>query len=63
MPLAGAFIDTNLLVLLVVGSVDRTLVSRHRRTRNFTLEDFDRLKNLTDALDRIFVTTNVAEYS
>ncbi len=58
MPPATAFIDANLLVLLVVGSVDRTLVARHRRTRNFVADDFDRLCRLIDALDRVLVTPN-----
>lgn len=55
---ASAFIDTNLLVLLLVGSVDRDLVARHRRTRNFVPEDYDRLIAMVDALDQVFVTPN-----
>ena len=55
---ANAFIDTNLLVLLLVGSVDRNLIVRHRRTRNFVPEDYDRLVELIDTLDQVFVTPN-----
>ncbi len=55
---ASAFIDTNLLILLLVGSVDRTLVERHKRTRNFVPEDYDRLSILVDSFDRVFVTPN-----
>lgn len=55
---ANAFIDTNLLVLLVVGSVDRNLIERHRRTRNFVPEDYDRLVALIDLLDHVLVTPN-----
>lgn len=55
---ASAFIDTNLLVLLLVGSVDRNLVARHRRTRNFFPEDYDRLSEIIDTLDQVFVTPN-----
>ena len=58
MPPAGAFIDTNLLVLLLVGSVDRNLVAQHRRTRNFVPEDYDRLVEIIDTLDKVFVTPN-----
>jgi len=54
----GAFIDTNLLILLLVGSIDRTLVGKHKRTRNFVPEDHDRLVGLVDSLDRVFVTPN-----
>ena len=46
MPLTGFFIDANLLVLLIVGSVNRHLIAKHRRLRRFTIEDFDSLINL-----------------
>ncbi len=55
---ASAFIDTNLLILLLVGSVDRTLVEKHKRTRSFVPEDYDYLTGLVDSLDRVFVTPN-----
>ena len=58
MPFDGAFIDTNLLVLLVVGSVDRELVDTHPRTQRFTPEDYDRLFGIIKRLDRVFVTPN-----
>ena len=53
-----AFLDSNLLVLLVVGSVDRGLISRHRRSRRFGPDDYDRLLALLDPLDRVLVTPN-----
>jgi len=52
------FLDTNLLVLLVVGSVDRGQVERHRRTKRFTVEDYDRLVRLLEGLEQVFVTPN-----
>ncbi len=53
----GSFIDANLLVLLVVGSVDRKLVGVRRRTRTFTPENYDRL--LVEIGDLpVFVTPN-----
>ena len=58
MPLDGAFIDTNLLVLLVVGSVDRKLVDTHPRTATFKPEDYDRLLGIINTLKRVFVTPN-----
>jgi len=54
----GVFLDTNLLVLLVVGSVDRGQVERHRRTKRFTVEDYDRLVRLLEGLEQVFVTPN-----
>ena len=58
MPLTGFFIDANLLVLLIVGSVNRHLIAKHRRLRRFTIEDFDRLINLLDRVEQVFVTPN-----
>lgn len=58
-PALEAFIDANLLVLLVVGSVDRQLVGKHRRVRAFTQEDYGRLLQMTGALNRLFVTPNI----
>ena len=57
MPFNEAFIDTNLLVLLIVGSVDRELVDTHPRTQRFTPEDYDRLAGIIGA-KRVFVTPN-----
>lgn len=58
MPGTGAFLDTNLLVLLAVGSVGREQVGRHRRTRRFSAEDYDRLLRFVEGQDRVFVTPN-----
>ena len=58
MPPAGFFIDANLLVLLIVGSVGDELIARHRRLQNFTAEDYRSLRNLLDRVDQVFVTPN-----
>ena len=58
MPGGGLFIDSNLLVLLVVGSVGRELISKHRRLREYTAEDYEILLNLLSPVDRIYVTPN-----
>ena len=55
---AGYFIDSNLLVLLVVGSESRDLIDRHRRLREYTAEDYDLLLEMAADVDRIFVTPN-----
>lgn len=57
-PQRGAFIDANLLVLLVVGSVDRGLIAKHRRLKNFTVDDYDLLLDLLTRVDRVYVTPN-----
>jgi hypothetical protein len=55
---AGFFIDANLLVLLVVGSVDRDLILKHRRLQRFAAEDYERLLKLLARVARVFVTPN-----
>ena len=54
----GYFIDTNLLVLLVVGSVGRDLIAKHRRLRAYSAEDYETLLGLISRVDRVFVTPN-----
>ena len=52
------FIDANLLVLLVVGSVDEGLVGKHRRTQIFTRGHYGSLRRVVEATDRVSVTPN-----
>ena len=54
----GYFLDANLLVLLVVGSESRDLISRHRRLEDYTAEDYDILFDLLEGADQLFVTPN-----
>ena len=55
---SGLFIDANLLVLLVVGSVDRKLIRKHRRLQMFGVRDYDLLIGFIDPVDRVYVTPN-----
>lgn len=57
-PPTGYFVDANLLVLLVAGSVDRELIARHRRLRRFTAADYDVLRRMAREVGRVFVTPN-----
>ena len=58
MPPSGYFIDTNLLVLLVVGSEGRELIEKHRRLREYSAEDYDVLIELLGRVERVYVTPN-----
>ncbi len=58
MPPTGCFVDANLLVLLVVGSVDRELIAKHRRLSAFTSDDYEILLGRLARVDQIFVTPN-----
>ena len=52
-------IDANLLVLLVVGETDKALISKHRRTKAYQVEDYERLVRLINQSGReVFVTPN-----
>lgn len=51
-------IDANLLVLLIVGSVRRDWVARHKRLNGFSVEDYDLLVELLADTERIWVTPN-----
>jgi hypothetical protein len=42
----GVLVDSNLLVLLLVGSVSRKRVQVFKRTRDFSLDEFDVLRGL-----------------
>ena len=56
--MGGYFLDTNLFVLLVVGSESRDLISKHRRLEHYSAEDYDILFELLEDADQLFVTPN-----
>ena len=58
MPPSGYFVDANLLVLLVVGSLDRDLIGKHRRLRAYSADDYEILIKLLDPVERVLVTPN-----
>jgi len=57
----GLLVDTNLLLLLFVGSHDQTLIERFKRTRNrgYTADDFVLLRNLVGRFSRIVTTPHI----
>ena len=54
----SVLIDTNLLVLLIVGTADRSLIDLHRRTREFIARDYDELVRLLARFDQFWVTSH-----
>ena len=56
---SGYYIDANLLVLLVVGITGRHIVGKHRRTVDFTPEDYDLLARMLETSSEILVTPNI----
>ncbi|MDR3555733.1 MAG: PIN domain-containing protein [Syntrophobacteraceae bacterium] len=51
-------VDTNLLVLFVVGTTDRNLIARHKRLKAFSDDDFDLLCEIIACSRQVFVTPN-----
>ena len=54
----GFYIDSSLLVLLIVGSAGKELVAKHRRLRQFSVADYDTLADMISKVDQVFVTPN-----
>jgi len=59
MPPSAILLDANLLVLLVVGLASPDYISRHKRLKAFTIEDFELLRGLLTSVQRIIVTPNI----
>src|ERR1035441_2201040 len=55
----GVVIDTQLLLLLWIGSFDRTLVGRFKRIQRYEESDFDLLSNIVARCPRLVTTPNV----
>ena len=58
MPARRILIDANLLVLFVVGRTGRQLITKHRRLRHFSVDDYDRLIGMLRMVDQLVVTPN-----
>jgi hypothetical protein len=57
--MARLLVDTNVLLLHVVGSHDRTMIGRLKRTETFTEEDFDLLQEELARYSGLVVTASV----
>lgn len=52
-------IDTNLLLVLVVGAYDRDQIERFKRTRAYTADDYELLLRFIGGFGELVVTPNV----
>lgn len=60
----SALIDTNLLLLLVVGTTNKKYICTHKRTKEFTEKDYDELLSLLEGFNLLWVTSHcLAEVS
>src|SRR5271157_3903853 len=55
----GVLVDTNLLVLFLVGRVNRQRILNFKRTGDFTIEDYDLLVRLIDWFGKLIATPHV----
>lgn len=56
----GIYIDANLIVLLVVGLTKQELILKHRRTKEFTVVDYELLIEFLAQFSTVLVTPNTA---
>ena len=56
---SGVLVDTNILVLYIVGTLDPDLISKHKRTNKFLPADYRLLDGLLRRFRRIVTTPNV----
>ena len=55
----GILVDTNILLLYVVGLVNRDRIPRFKRTQQFIPEDFDLLTQILRSFQTIVTTPNI----
>lgn len=56
---SGMVVDTNILLLYIVGSVNRERISRFKRTKQFTPDDYDLLARILSFFPKILTTPNI----
>lgn len=56
---SGVVVDTNLMVLYVIGLYDMNLIERHNKTKTYTKDDFLTLYNMLGNFNRIVTTPNI----
>jgi hypothetical protein len=55
----GVFVDANLLILCFVGAYDRYQIPKFKRTRAYTIEDYDTLVRFLACFEKRITTPNV----
>lgn len=52
-------IDTNALIILLVGLIDEELINKHKRTSIYNVEDFHFIQNIIGSFENLLVVPNV----
>ncbi len=55
----GVLIDANILILLAIGTFTESLIESHKRTRQYTIEDFRWLQNFVSNFQKVIVTPHI----
>lgn len=55
----GVLIDTNLLLLLLIGGLDRKLITTFKRLNAYEVSDYDLLIRLIDGFSKIITTPHI----
>jgi predicted nucleic acid-binding protein len=55
----GLFVDTNLLVLFAVGTVNRNRIETFKRTRQYTKSDYDLLVRVLSRFEPLYTVAHV----
>jgi len=55
----GILVDTNILLLWFVGATNRDRISRFKRTKQFSAEDYDSLIRILNRFNSIVTTPNI----
>ena len=57
--MSAVLLDANLLILLIVGTADRTYIGKHKRLRDYAEDDFNLLLRIIAPMSPIIVTPNI----
>lgn len=57
--MALILIDTNLLVLILVGAADRGLIEKHKRLKGYTASDYDLVSTIVGQYEGIVTTPHI----
>lgn len=55
----GIVVDTNILLLYIVGTANRDRISKFKRTNQFTPEDYDLLARILNSFQKVVTTPNI----
>ncbi len=55
----GLLLDTNVLILLVAGRTDRSIITKHKKLSAFSIADFDTLSRTIRPYDSLVTTPHV----